>query len=176
MTLFYLSSVCAFRSIFSANISTRLIILGQHLLLDETIWKQLSLSDSDLLFKVQWPYIPFMCLGPLLSNNKDLEHNTWHTLTSRSYHLSAWSTSGFTYVTRSSDFALYLWLYLIYKHHTLDTCSVTHCEWPHIFCSQCDLYFIVQWFCLVSPIVLTSKASYFGYLLSLTLLLTLYYL
>ena len=28
----------------------------------------------------------------------------------------------------SSDFALYIWPYLIDKHHTVDTCSVLHSE------------------------------------------------
>ena len=32
------------------------------------------------------------------------------------------------YITWYSDFALYLWLCLIDKHHILDTCSVSHCE------------------------------------------------
>ena len=32
------------------------------------------------------------------------------------------------FIIWSSDFALYLWLYLIDKHHTLGTCSVSHCE------------------------------------------------
>ena len=33
-----------------------------------------------------------------------------------------------TKITWSSDFALYLWLYLIDKHHALDTCSDLHCK------------------------------------------------
>ena len=45
-----------------------------------------------------------------------------------------------TYITWSGDFVLYLWLYLD-KHHTLYTCSVSHCKWPHIFIGHCDLYF-----------------------------------
>ena len=32
------------------------------------------------------------------------------------------------FIIWSSDFALYLWLYPIDKHHTLGTCSVSHCE------------------------------------------------
>ena len=36
-----------------------------------------------------------MRLDPLLINNKDQEHNTWHTLTSRSCHLSACPAPGF---------------------------------------------------------------------------------
>ena len=32
------------------------------------------------------------------------------------------------YITWSSDFALYSWLYQIDKHHTLGTCSVSHYE------------------------------------------------
>ena len=49
-----------------------------------------------------------------------------------------------TYMIWSSNFALYLWLYIIDKHHTLGTCSVSHCEWPHIFIGHCDQYFMVQ--------------------------------
>ena len=73
-----------------------------------------------------------MHLGQLLSNNKDQQHNTWHTLL---HHvLSVIDTQvALTYITWPSDFALYIWLYLIDKHHTFGTCSVSHCEWPHIF-------------------------------------------
>ena len=39
-----------------------------------------------------------------------------------------------TYNTWPSDFALYLCLFPIDKHHALDTRSVLHCELPHIFC------------------------------------------
>ena len=63
-------------------------------------------------------------------------------------------------------FVLYLWLYLIDKHHAMDTCSVSHCEWSHIFEGHCDLYIMVHWFCLVSMTLSNSKASYFGYLFS----------
>ena len=35
-----------------------------------------------------------MCLRPLLSNNKDSEHNTRHALTSRSCHLTELQTEG----------------------------------------------------------------------------------
>ena len=38
------------------------------------------------------------------------------------------------YISWSSDFALYLWLFQIGRHHTLDSCSVWHCEWLHTIC------------------------------------------
>ena len=49
-----------------------------------------------------------------------------------------------TYITCSSGFDLYHWLSLIDEHHTLDSCSVSHCERPHIFVDHCDLYFMFQ--------------------------------
>ena len=48
-----------------------LLILGQYLLLNETIWNQPSKSDSDLYFMVQQLYytkVQFLCLGPFPSN------------------------------------------------------------------------------------------------------------
>ena len=66
-----------------------------------------------------------MSFGPLLSNSKDQEHDTWHTL--QDYVISMQDPHlTLTYIMWSSDFALYLWLYLIDKHHTLDTFSVSH--------------------------------------------------
>ena len=104
---------------------------------------QSSITDSGLLFMVQC-----MRLDTLHSNNKDLEHYVWHILTSR-YVISAPDQYLIlTCIIWSSDFALYLWLYLINKHHTLDTSSVSHCEGPHIFVSLCDLYFMVKWVAL----------------------------
>ena len=50
-------------------------------------------------------------------------------------------------------FPLYLWIYLIDQHHTLGTCSISHCKWPHVFVGHCDIYFMGRWFCLVSPTV-----------------------
>ena len=43
-----------------------------------------------------------------------------------------------TYITWSSDFAIYLWLYLIDKHHSLGTCSVS----LFFFVDHCGLYFM----------------------------------
>ena len=41
-----------------------------------------------------------------------------------------------------------------------------------LFVGHCDLYCMVQGFCLVFPTVSNRKASYFGYLFSLTLSMT----
>ena len=52
-----------------------------------------------------------------------------------------------TYISWSSEFALYL--DLMYEHHTLGLwVSSTH-DFKINVC-HCDLYFMVQWFCLVS--------------------------
>ena len=78
-------------------------------------------------------------------------------------------------ISCSSDFALYPWLYLINKH-LLWVFVQFHTASDHIFfVGHCDLYFMVQWFCPVSPIVSNSKASYFVYLFSLILWMTSYY-
>ena len=67
-----------------------------------------------------------MCLYLLLSNNKGEEDNTLHT--SRSVTSVPDPQLALTYITLTSDFALYLWLYPIDKHHTLDFCSVSYGE------------------------------------------------
>ena len=56
-----------------------------------------------------------------------------------------------TYISWSSDFALYLEDCLMYKHHT----SVLWAQYDPILdlkinVGHCDLYFMVQWFCLIS--------------------------
>ena len=76
----------------------------------------------------------------------------------------------------SSDFALYLWLCLIDKHHTFGACSVSHWEWAHIFCRSLWPIFHGSVICLVSPTLSFKKASYFGYVFNLTLSITSYYL
>ena len=78
-----------------------------------------------------------MHLGPLLSNNKDylLLH---HVISVPDPHLVL------TYITLSSDFALYLWLYLIDKHHTLDTFQFHTVSDLIFFIGHCDLNFMVQ--------------------------------
>ena len=52
---------------------------------------------------------------------------------------------------------------LIVPHFTLGTCSVHTASDLIVFTGHCDLYFMVQCFCLVST-VSNMKASYFGYL------------
>ena len=61
-----------------------------------------------------------------------------------------------TYISRSSDFALYLENYLIYEHHTLRL-------WVSMTSKYlCDLYFMVQWFCLISWKLFSGWTLYFG--------------
>ena len=107
-----------------------------------------------------------------------------------------------SYISWASDFASYLWLYLIDRQYTLGSCSVSHCNRRHIFClslrpvfhgpvilpcisdgmkkegiihwilvqsdtvsdliifvGHCDLYFMVQRFCLISLALSYSYAS-----------------
>ena len=62
----------------------------------------------------------------------------------------------------TSDFALYLEDYLMYEHHTLGfwvydlTCDL------RINVGHCDLYFMVQWFCLIVLRLFDVWTSYFG--------------
>ena len=88
-----------------------------------------------------------MRLGPLLRNNKTkciilgIHLLPDHVISVPVPHLAL------TDITWSSDFPLYLWLYLIYKHHTLDI--QFHIASDLIFfVGNCDLYFMVQRFCL----------------------------
>ena len=50
-----------------------------------------------------------------------------------------------TYIIWSSDFALYLWPYLIDKHHTWILVQF-HVSDLIVFVGHCDLYFMVLWF------------------------------
>ena len=52
----------------------------------------------------------------------------------------------------ASEFALHLEDYLMYDHHTLAL-------W--VSKSLCDLYFMVQWFCLISSRLFDAWVSYF---------------
>ena len=54
------------------------------------------------------------------------------------------------YISWSDDFALYLEDYLMYEHHTLGLCVSKTTFDLKINVVHCDLYFIVQWFCLIS--------------------------
>ena len=45
------------------------------------------------------------------------------------------------YISWFSDFALYLRQYQIGRHHTLDACSVWHCQWPYPICRSLGLKF-----------------------------------
>ena len=89
----------------------------------------------DLYVMLQW----FCRVSPTLSNRKASYFGYLFSLTLSvtSYYLEV----TVTYISWSSDFALYFWLYLIDKHHTLGTCSVPYCEWLHIFCRSLWLIF-----------------------------------
>ena len=66
------------------------------------------------------------------------------------------------YISWSSGFALYLEDYLMYEHHILGLWSI----WPtfdlKINVGDCDLYFMVQWFCLTSWRLFDVWTSLFG--------------
>ena len=66
-----------------------------------------------------------------------------------------------TYISWSSDFALYLEDSLMYVHHTSGLwVSMTRClTSKHV--GHCDLYFMVQWFCLISWKLFSGWTSYF---------------
>ena len=69
-----------------------------------------------------------------------------------------------TCISGSSDFALYLEDYLMHEHHTLGlwvSMSVWLDIWPKINISHYDLYFMVQWFCLISINLFGGWTSYF---------------
>ena len=58
----------------------------------------------------------------------------------------------------SSDFVLYLEDYLMYWHHTLELWPDV---WPQNKLGLSDLYFMVQWFCLISLRLFDAWVSYF---------------
>ena len=66
-----------------------------------------------------------------------------------------------TYISRSSDFALYLEVFLIYDHHLWDYDSVLPDVGPKINVGHYDLYFMVQWFCLIYWRLFDVWRSYF---------------
>ena len=88
----------------------------------------------DLYFMLQC----FCHVSPTLSNRKASYFGYLFSLTLSvtSYYLEV----TVTYISWSSDFALYFLLYLIDKHHTLGTCSVPYCEWLRIFVDHCDIF------------------------------------
>ena len=112
------------------------MILGRHLLLDETIWNQPSISDSDLClwfsdfiirrcsFCVQVHFSATIRAGLMIIDQHLLLDGTIRNQPFMFDSDLSWS----------SDFALYLQQYQIGRHNTLDTCSVWHCEWPHTIC------------------------------------------
>ena len=68
-----------------------------------------------------------------------------------------------TYISWSSKFALYLEDYLIYQHHTLGLwVNMTWCLTSKINVGHCDLYFMVQWFCLIFWRLFDIWTPYFG--------------
>ena len=66
-----------------------------------------------------------------------------------------------TYISWSSDFALYLEDYLIYEHYTLGLwVSMTRCLTEKNV-GHCDLYFMVKCFCLISWKLFSNWTSNF---------------
>ena len=65
-----------------------------------------------------------------------------------------------TYISWSNYFALYLEDYLIYEYNTLIHYEPM-CDFK-INVGHCVLYFMVQWFCLISWNLLSGWTSYFG--------------
>ena len=56
-----------------------------------------------------------------------------------------------TFISWSSDFALYIEDYLLHEHHSLGLwVSMTQHLTSKTNVGNCDLYFMVQWFCLIS--------------------------
>ena len=81
----------------------------------------------------------------------------WHWLVGHEVKVSM------THISWSSDFALYLEDYLMYEHHTLGLwVSMTLMFDLKKFVAHCDLYFMVQWFCLISWKLFSGWTSYFG--------------
>ena len=84
---------------------------------------------------------------------------TWPSIVTLTCEI--WSAGQHDLYSWSSDFAIYLEDYLMYVHHTLGLwISIT---WDlKINVGHCDLYFIVQWFCLVSWRLFDIWTSLFG--------------
>ena len=80
----------------------------------------------------------------------------WHWLVGHEMKVSM------THISLSRDFALYLEDYLMYEHHTLGLwVSITPTFNLKINVGYCDLYFMVQWFCLISWRLFDIWTSYF---------------
>ena len=67
-----------------------------------------------------------------------------------------------SYISRSSDFALYLEDYLMYVHHTFGVWISTTLTFDlKINAGHCDLYFMVQWLCLIPWRLFHERTSLF---------------
>ena len=72
-----------------------------------------------------------------------------------------------TYISWSSDFALYLEDCLMYEHHTSELWVRIMSQYDLTFdfkinVGHFDLYFMVQWFCLISWSLIDIWTPYFG--------------
>ena len=121
-------------------------IIGRLVPCDAKIYHITCMWFSDLHFKVQW----FCLISWRLFDWLILNWRYWFSVT---YTLN-WNyiCRSVTYISWSSDFALYLEDYLMDKCHTcywnigsMWCKDLTHkCMWVS------DLHFMVQWFCLIS--------------------------
>ena len=69
-----------------------------------------------------------------------------------------------SYISWSSDIALYFEDYLMYEHHTMGLwVSIWPNVWPQNICRRLwPVYIMVQWFCLISWKLFSGWTSYFG--------------
>ena len=81
---------------------------------------------------------------------------------------SKYISVGVTYISWFSDFALYLEYHLLDKCHTWDITSMWPNEWPLLYLGHCDLYFMLQWFCLLFLLLFHGELSYLDYYIYVT--------
>ena len=122
----------------NSNLSEKFFLCQNSSLTRELKIRVVGYVLKKLLTYFQMLIVPYFTLGTCIVSHCEWPHISW-----------------------SSDFALYFRRYQIWRHHTLDTCSVSDTVNDLIlFGGHCDLYFMVQWFCLVSLTLSYRKTSY----------------
>ena len=119
---------------------------------DIDLWVMKSRSAWSIFHgPVTLPYIlkTIWCMNIIVQDYMLVQLDVWPQKKWRSLTLTV------TYISWSSDFALYLEDYLMYE-------SVWPDIWPKRNVGHWDLYFTVHWFCLISWTLRDVWTSYFG--------------
>ena len=124
---------------------------------DLTFDLKINVGHCDLYFMVQWlcliPWRLFHVWTSLFGIMN--QYNLMHDLKVNVGHRD--------HISWSSDFALYLEDYLIYLHHTFWSMNQYNQTFDlKINVGHCDLYFMVQWLCLLPWRLFHVGTSLFG--------------